>query len=137
MKEFVAAIVKRDGKFLVLREANRPQYWNFPGGKIEVCDSEGSGLTIHPLDGSPEYEVRGHPYFNAVSRELYEEMGLTAKIIEYAYEREVHVDGVDWIGYYYRVAADGEARIREPTKCLEMEWATEDQLPCREGLLDK
>lgn len=122
IREFVSAIVERDGKFLVMREAKRAVFWNFPGGKIE------------------EYEVEldTNPYRCAVARELHEETGLQVEGIEFAYEREVHVDGIDWIGYYFYVETSGEASIQEPEKCLEMEWVTEDeltQLPCREGLL--
>lgn len=118
-KVFVRAIVERDGKYLVLKEHwSAGPMWNFPGGKPEPGEN---------------------CLWRALFRELKEETLLVGYSYRISHTQLVTVDGEKWIGYYYHVKAIGEPCVREPWKCIDMAWVTEEELkelPCLEGSLD-
>lgn len=102
----MAAVIERDGRFLVTRRlegTHLPGYWEFPGGK---CDP-------------------GETHEVCLARELREELGLDARIgdeilaIEHAYpERTVRL-------HFYRCEIAGEPR---PLLNQEMRWVSRDEM---------
>ena len=83
MKRVVAALIVKDGKFLVCqrtRHQTMPMKWEFPGGKIEEGEQ--------PRD--------------AMRRELEEELGIDATIgdevvrIRHEYPNRSHAGGTIW-----------------------------------------
>jgi len=107
------AIIKKDGKFLLLKRSNRNKmyagYWQFPEGGIEVGET-------------PE---------KALARELKEETGLrvkTAKLlgvssgnIEYFHRKVWH-----FIRVFYLVQATGKLRLSAAH--TEQGWFSEKEL---------
>jgi mutator protein MutT len=102
----MAAVIERDGRFLVTRRlegTHLPGYWEFPGGK---CDP-------------------GETHEVCLARELREELGIDARIgdeilaIEHAYpQRTVRL-------HFYRCEIAGEPR---PLLNQEMRWVSRDEM---------
>jgi 8-oxo-dGTP diphosphatase len=102
----LAAVVERDGRFLVTRRLANTHlsgYWEFPGGKCEPGETPAACL----------------------ARELVEELGVTARIgdeiltTEHAYpERTVRL-------HFRHVEIEGEP---QPLLGQEMRWVTRDEL---------
>lgn len=107
----VGAIVLRDRRVLVGRRrgAHGGGTWSPPGGKVDPGE--------HPLD--------------AVRRELREETGLIARIIEpIAWTSDVIPDSRQhYVTLHHLVLADGDPEVREPDKVQAWRWCAWDELP--------
>ena len=100
MIEVVAAIVERDGKYLIARRApgkHLAGYWEFPGGKIEEGEK-------------PE---------DSLQREMWEEFGVHADVGDYLGDN-VHDCGSKTIRLLaYEVAVSGEILQSTDHDCIE------------------
>jgi 8-oxo-dGTP diphosphatase len=100
MIEVVAAIVERDGKYLIARRASGKHlagYWEFPGGKIEKGEA-------------PEESLR---------REMWEEFGIHADVGDYLGDN-VHDYGSQNIRLLaYQVTVRGELLQSTDHDCIE------------------
>ena len=100
MIEVVAAIVERDGKYLIARRApgkHLAGYWEFPGGKIEEGEK-------------PE---------DSLQREMWEEFGVHADVGDYLGDN-VHDYGSKTIRLLaYEVAVSGEILQSTDHDCIE------------------
>ncbi len=102
----LAAVIERDGRFLVTRRlegSHLSGYWEFPGGK---CDP-------------------GESHESCLARELREELGVEAQIgdelfvVEHAYpERTVRL-------HFRRCEIDGDP---QPLLNQEMRWVTREEM---------
>jgi 8-oxo-dGTP diphosphatase len=107
--EVVAAVIERDGRYLITRrlhDTHLAGLWEFPGGKIWPGEQ-------------PEV---------ALKRELYEELGVTAEVgellesVDWSYpEKTVHI-------LFFRCAILDEPR---PLQGQEMLWIEAAELPSR------
>lgn len=107
MIDVVAAVVMRDGKYMIARRATGKHlagYWEFPGGKIEEGET-------------PE---------ESLQRELQEEFGVQAKIGEYLGEN-LHDYGSKVVRLMaYQVFVDEQ--ILHSTDHDQVHWVTLDQI---------
>lgn len=99
MKEFVRVIIKKDNKYLLIKEVKGTWYnaWNFPGGKIEPGETS---------------EI-------AALRELNEEMNLKNTKLHLLYEVDCLFDNEPWYGFYF-ICSDFDLenlKVMETTKC--------------------
>ena len=107
--EVVAAVIERDGRYLItrrLQDTHLAGLWEFPGGKIGP----------------------GEPPEAALKRELSEELGVTAEVgellesVDWSYpEKTVHI-------LFFRCAILDEPR---PLQGQEMLWIQAAELPSR------
>jgi len=107
--EVVAAVIERDGRYLItrrLQDTHLAGLWEFPGGKIWP----------------------GEPPEVALKRELFEELGVTAEVgellesVDWSYpEKTVHI-------LFFRCAILDEPR---PLQGQEMIWIEAADLPSR------
>jgi len=105
--EVVAAILKREGKYLIARRApgkHLAGYWEFPGGKVEEGET-------------PE---------ESLQREMWEEFGVHADVGAYLGDN-VHDYGSKVIRLLaYEVAVSGELLQSTDHDCIE--WATLEEM---------
>lgn len=107
----VSAVVVRAGAVLVglRRGAHGAGTWAFPGGKVDPGENPRA----------------------AVARELWEETGLQALVIEpVTWTSDLFADaGLHFITLHHVVHAEGEATVREPDKVSEWRWVNWDAVP--------
>lgn len=99
MKEFVRLIIKKNNKFLLIKEIKGNFYnaWNFPGGKVEESEK-------------PE---------EAVIREIREEINMYDLKIKKLFDTTCVFNNETWHGYYFlneNINLD-TLKILETTKC--------------------
>jgi mutator protein MutT len=101
----LAAVVARNGKFLVCRRPFNKRYgglWEFPGGKVEVGESD----------------------YDAIRRELDEELGLALQSTDRPLFEAEDV-GSDFLIVFVPATATGEPQCREHIETL---WADVNQI---------
>ena len=99
MREFVRSIIKKDNKFLLIKEVKGNFYnaWNFPGGKVEENEK-------------PE---------DAVVREIQEEINICNLKAKKLFDNICVFNNEPWRGYYFlseNINLD-TLKILETTKC--------------------
>lgn len=99
MNCFVRLLIRKDGKFLLLKERGA---WNFPGGKVE----------------------EGELIEDAAVRELKEETNLDVKSIALFFENWFDFRGYAGQGYYFfcEIQDFSKIKIMEPEKCSEYDF---------------
>ena len=100
MRQAVRAIVKKDSKYLLIKEVKSEYYnfWHFPGGKID--------------EGENKEE--------AIQRELYEELNLKIISTKFIHEKICHYqDGGAWniVSFLCDVEDISILKIMENSKC--------------------
>ncbi|UWF77607.1 MULTISPECIES: (deoxy)nucleoside triphosphate pyrophosphohydrolase [Microbacterium] len=107
MVHVVGAVIVKDGRVLAARRGEQmklPGTWEFPGGKLEPCESEQSALM----------------------REVQEELGVHALVGEHI-ETTAHEYpfGNVTLSTYYATITSGEPA---PTEHAELRWCAADEL---------
>ncbi len=105
MIRVLAAVIERDGRFLVCQRPVHKRYgglWEFPGGKVEEGETD----------------------FDAASRELAEELGV--RVVEVGeVEFSVRDPGTDFMIEFLRVQIEGEPEYLEHAVHA---WVTREEL---------
>lgn len=112
--EGVVAVFQRDGRYLVIRRAERVRSggsWCFPGGTIEEGESQREALV----------------------REMREELGVFCEPIERCWEWE-REDGKLRL-YLWRARLSGGAITPNAAEVSEFRWATRAEILCLPKLL--
>lgn len=96
------AIIEDRGSFLAIHHRDKKECpWRFPGGKVNSGES--------PVQ--------------AARRELWEETGLRANLMDFVCCMRAPLDGEEWTAYFFRVRTwEGQPRIREPEKVDDLRW---------------
>ena len=107
------AFILNEKKELLLQLRNKApekEYWSIPGGKVEMFET----------------------FEDAVKREIKEEIGVEIEVGELIgiCDHIIKVEEKHWVSpsYLCRIVK-GEPRIMEPTKHLDMQWFSLNQLP--------
>ncbi len=107
------AFILNEKKELLLQLRNKApekEYWSIPGGKVEMFET----------------------FEDAVKREIKEEVGVEIEVGELIgiCDHIIKAEEKHWVSpsYLCRIV-NGEPRIMEPTKHLDMQWFALDQLP--------
>ncbi len=100
-RKVVIAVVQADGKFLLVhrKQAEGKLGWNFPGGKIELGESE----------------------LAAAEREVLEETGVQCKAVRTVGQRR-HPDTGRLVTYVLCDYVNGKAHNTEPDKATQVRW---------------
>ncbi len=104
------AIIVRDGKILLTRDPRTPEYWELPGGRLNIDESPEEGLV----------------------RELREELGITVSIGEVAFLKQF-LQGTEEakralvIVYSATVPADAELTV-DPKEICEVGWFSQQDI---------
>jgi 8-oxo-dGTP diphosphatase len=109
VRESAAAVVRRNGRLLLLQRTGPPQpgAWGLPAGKIDHGEL-------------PEA---------AAARELREETGLIGRSTRLLGIKTTVVAGELWRAHYFRVECVGEGMLVEPTKHARLGWFAISGLP--------
>ncbi len=104
------AIIKKDDKYLILHRSPKakvfPNYWDFPGGKLEPGEE--------PFDG--------------IEREVMEETGIKIKAKKVLGKYEMEYKG-DWLKFVvYQVDVLSELKIELSHEHTEYKWLTKDEI---------
>jgi 8-oxo-dGTP pyrophosphatase MutT (NUDIX family) len=100
-----------DGKLLMLKRGLSCPYdigkWEFPGGKVE----------------------KGDTLVDTVLREVREEVGLVVKTVMGFPVTELILGDQHWLGFSFLCLAETvDAKIQEPSKCMELQWLTFEEI---------
>lgn len=104
------AIIKKDDKYLILHrspnEKSHPDFWDFPGGKLEPGED--------PFDG--------------VEREVMEENGIKSKAEKVLgiYEMEYKGDWLKFVVYKVKVLSDLNVKLSD--EHTEYKWLDKDKI---------
>ena len=116
MKNVTAAIIERDGRYLLARRApgqNLAGYWDFPGGKVEANET----------------------FEDCLARELMEELSLEARVLDHFCDSVYHYDKgsinliayrVQILGGQMRLSVHDEVDWFEPQEILTLNLAPAD-----------
>jgi 8-oxo-dGTP diphosphatase len=109
-QKVVVAVVQSDDKFLLVRrkEAKGNLVWNFPGGKIEIGETE----------------------LAAAEREVLEETGVQCEAIRTMGQRR-HPNTGRMVTYVLCGYTTGDAHITEPDKSTQVRWLKPESVIAR------
>ena len=100
-QSIVIGLVEYEGRFVFMQRADMT--WTFPSGKVEA----------------------GETKEKAVVREILEETGSSAEVVEFLGDRQIGETSL----YYYlcRTASEG-LTLREPDKFLSLQWVMSQEI---------